>query len=626
MIERGGRPVLMDFGIARAQGGSSVTQVGVSIGTPRYMAPEQVRGVEIGPAVDVYALGVVAYELLSGKPPFVGDTASVLHAQVYDPPPPLRELRPGLPEGIYAAIDAALAKQAADRPASAGAFAALLQAAHETPAAPASTPAHPQDLTTLMMPPEPASGATSTPIAVPAPAESPAAPPPATPPQVTPAFTPQYLPAYPEPRPSDTPAPLPAAGGRGRLFAAIGVVIAALALGGGALAVALARGGGNHQAAKATVVAGASGAAATPPGSGTPSPSGTASLAGAATVTNLQVYDSSKREHAGTFLAGDFVDVCFSLAPGSNPTRPLIALTNHSQPPKGDNDPSLVGLSPPLALAAFTDRCFEVRSTRQRLQPGDYVAWVMQGQSLDGAVVLASAPFHLLAATPSPAPSGTATATATPAASATPSRSATPTPRPTPSPTRAAALPTPDLSLPPNPNAGAGRPSLKITAVQVVTPNDTVPASDTFAFKVTAQNVGAAGREGSISVSSPDAARLAAQIDSCDMTARANVFAPGSAIAALGNGTRTGTDRITSTHWLAEADVNGAWPANASCTLTVTASVPGNGDLTFYLRTATFASDDRIVVWPYTGSGVGSVDNDQQGFRAIRWVLPISQT
>src|SRR5581483_8916832 len=320
-------------------------------------------------------------------PPFVGDTVSVLHAQVYDPPPPLRDLRPGLPEGIYAAVDAALAKQAAERPASAGAFAALLQAALSPAVAPAANPARPQDLaTTLMTPPNPAAASeagtpeASGPIVVPAPSVTP--PPVAQPAtsQFTPAYTPQYLPAQPAFVPSDTPAP--AGRGRRRPLLAVAVAIVALALG-GALAFALTRNGGGKRPAAATSVTGVGGAGSTTPtATASAASNATAALAGAATVTNLQVYDSNKREHAGTFLAGDFVDVCFSLTPGSNQTRPLVALTNHSQQPKGDNDPSLVGLSPPLALAAFSDRCFEVRSTRQRFQPGDYVAWVMQGPSL----------------------------------------------------------------------------------------------------------------------------------------------------------------------------------------------------------------------------------------------------
>jgi eukaryotic-like serine/threonine-protein kinase len=125
MIDDDGRPVLMDFGIARSNDASVKTQTGASVGTPLYMAPEQVRGETAGPPADVYALGIVAYQLLAGRPPFAGDTAHVLHAQVYDPPPPLDTLRPDLPPHVFPALLLALAKDPALRP-PADALASLL--------------------------------------------------------------------------------------------------------------------------------------------------------------------------------------------------------------------------------------------------------------------------------------------------------------------------------------------------------------------------------------------------------------------------------------------------------------------------------------------------------------------
>jgi serine/threonine-protein kinase len=97
MLDGAGRTLLMDFGVVRALDNTQFTQTGAALGTPETMAPEQVRGLHTGPATDIYALGILAYQLLAGRPPFVGDTAYVLHAQAYEPPPPLHALRPGLP-------------------------------------------------------------------------------------------------------------------------------------------------------------------------------------------------------------------------------------------------------------------------------------------------------------------------------------------------------------------------------------------------------------------------------------------------------------------------------------------------------------------------------------------------
>src|SRR5206468_2151021 len=88
-------------------------------------APELVRGEPATVATDVYALGVLAYTLLAGRAPFVGERAAVLHAHLHTPPPPLSALRPDLPAGIGAATNA-LAKDPRDRPPSAGALAAAL--------------------------------------------------------------------------------------------------------------------------------------------------------------------------------------------------------------------------------------------------------------------------------------------------------------------------------------------------------------------------------------------------------------------------------------------------------------------------------------------------------------------
>jgi sugar lactone lactonase YvrE len=132
MIDKFGRVVLMDFGVARSLDSSHLTQVGMAIGTPEAMAPEQVRGQDVGPAADIYALGVLTYRLLAGRPPFTGNTTAVLFAHVQEPPPPLAQLRPDLPAAVYRVVESALAKEPWQRPISAGAFAAALSEAVET--------------------------------------------------------------------------------------------------------------------------------------------------------------------------------------------------------------------------------------------------------------------------------------------------------------------------------------------------------------------------------------------------------------------------------------------------------------------------------------------------------------
>lgn len=106
---------LIDFGLVRIEGpeGTKLTETGTVHGTPSYMAPEQCRGLDISPATDVYAVGVVMYEAMAGRMPFNGDSAAVLMAQhLFSPPAPIPEISPG----IEAAIMHALSKNPEDRP------------------------------------------------------------------------------------------------------------------------------------------------------------------------------------------------------------------------------------------------------------------------------------------------------------------------------------------------------------------------------------------------------------------------------------------------------------------------------------------------------------------------------
>ncbi|WP_195908116.1 serine/threonine-protein kinase [Nostocoides sp. HKS02] len=124
MVTPAGMVKLTDFGIARATASSGLTRTGEVLGTPHYLAPEQAQGHPATAASDVYALGVVGHELLTGVRPFSGESiVATALAHVSQPPP---ELPQTVPEPLRAAIMAALAKDPADRPASAGELAARL--------------------------------------------------------------------------------------------------------------------------------------------------------------------------------------------------------------------------------------------------------------------------------------------------------------------------------------------------------------------------------------------------------------------------------------------------------------------------------------------------------------------
>jgi hypothetical protein len=118
LITESGQPMLTDFGIAKIldlEGGQTLTGTGVGIGTPEYMAPEQWTG-SITPAVDIYSLGVVFYELVTGHKPYTADTpAAVLLNQATEPLPRPSSFIPGLPEQVEQVIYKALAKKPKDR-------------------------------------------------------------------------------------------------------------------------------------------------------------------------------------------------------------------------------------------------------------------------------------------------------------------------------------------------------------------------------------------------------------------------------------------------------------------------------------------------------------------------------
>jgi serine/threonine protein kinase len=125
LIDSSGRVILMDFGIAKLQGDRTAdTRPGMVLGTPMYIAPETALGQKVDHRADIYALGLTAFEMLSGKPPFERDTDfAMMYAQVHEPPPVLTSLRADVPRQTAEAVTRALAKKPEDRFATAGAFA-----------------------------------------------------------------------------------------------------------------------------------------------------------------------------------------------------------------------------------------------------------------------------------------------------------------------------------------------------------------------------------------------------------------------------------------------------------------------------------------------------------------------
>ena len=124
-------PMLADFGIAKLlHENEQLTMTGFIIGTAAYMSPEQASGQPLDGRTDLYALGIVLYELLTGRLPFQADTPMAMLAKhVYDPPPPPRSLNPALSPALEAVVLRAIAKEATDRYQTAAEMAAALESA-----------------------------------------------------------------------------------------------------------------------------------------------------------------------------------------------------------------------------------------------------------------------------------------------------------------------------------------------------------------------------------------------------------------------------------------------------------------------------------------------------------------
>jgi serine/threonine protein kinase/tetratricopeptide (TPR) repeat protein len=121
MIDQNGNARIMDFGIARTVKEKGITGSGVLIGTPEYMSPEQVDGKEVDERSDIYSLGVILYEMVTGQAPFEGDTPlSVAHKHMYEPPADPKKHSPQIPDDLSRLVLKCMEKDKANRYQSAG--------------------------------------------------------------------------------------------------------------------------------------------------------------------------------------------------------------------------------------------------------------------------------------------------------------------------------------------------------------------------------------------------------------------------------------------------------------------------------------------------------------------------
>jgi eukaryotic-like serine/threonine-protein kinase len=252
MVEPGDRVKVLDFGIARTADAVTLTQTASVLGTAPYMAPEQAMGNPADARSDIYALGCVLYEMLTGQPPFMADLpAAVMHQHVRVAPKPPSQRNPAVPPALDALVMEMLAKRPEDRPQTAvevrDRLAAYLRGGDEPPTAPTARIAPIEALAIAADVPQAAT--------VPQPAT--------VPPKATAAT--RALPPPPEP-------------GRGR-GAGVYLALAAIAvvLLGAAVAYAIARGGSSHSTSTSSHSASHATTPATSPPHTNSAPSSTAS-------------------------------------------------------------------------------------------------------------------------------------------------------------------------------------------------------------------------------------------------------------------------------------------------------------------------------------------------------------
>ena len=133
MVVRDGHVQITDFGIARMASTSVRTQAGMVLGSPKYMSPEQVMGKQIDQRSDIFSLGVMLYEMLTGQVPFNGENINAIMYQIMNAvPTPLNALNPAVPDMLNFIVAKALAKAPDDRYCDAGEFAEDLRACRAT--------------------------------------------------------------------------------------------------------------------------------------------------------------------------------------------------------------------------------------------------------------------------------------------------------------------------------------------------------------------------------------------------------------------------------------------------------------------------------------------------------------
>jgi serine/threonine-protein kinase len=185
MVQPDGQPKLMDFGVAHLAS-SVMTTAGQVLGSPSYMSPEQIAGTELTGRSDVYSLAVVAYEMLTGQPPFQGQSITqVIYRVMHESAPPPRRWNAALPERYDDVFARALAKDPAQRYPTATAFVGALdlrelefalEPVGVAPAAPAPSPSADEILTLMQLPAESDGGPAWPPATASAPSAPPAVP------------------------------------------------------------------------------------------------------------------------------------------------------------------------------------------------------------------------------------------------------------------------------------------------------------------------------------------------------------------------------------------------------------------------------------------------------------------